>query len=103
MNKLKGLSRNLTKGIFFVHNAVYYTIEDNFGWSSYIPLNNRARDLCSKLRTAFFPLGFIVGAKKRRGFVTYISRLWVQVEGKDFIAKKLLNLAGHTVKYSPLN
>lgn len=43
-----------------------------------------------------------VRSKKTR-LVRYSWYLWVHIEGKGFISNKVSNLAGHTVRYSPLN
>ena len=37
------------------------------------------------------------------GLVRYLLHLWVQTEDQDFNLNKLLNKAGRTVKYGPLN
>ena len=42
------------------------------------------------------------GLEKTR-FVRYLSHLWVHIDEKGFNSNKLLNLAGGTVKYGPLN
>ena len=45
---------------------------------------------------------FTVRTEKTR-LVRYLGYLWVQIKGEDFNSNKLLNLAGCTVKYDPLN
>ena len=64
-----------------------------FEWSSYIPLTNRARDLYSKLRTAFFPLGFIARAKKKRVRYLYLWTLGSS-RGERFHSKETFEFSG---------
>ena len=81
--------------------------------STLMPLATRVRGPFCMLWTKLFSGRWIYGPSakcvshksglEKTRFVRYLSHLWVQIDEKGFNSNKLLNLAGGTVKYGPLN